>query len=124
MDVRRVAEQEGAFVAEAERDAMVDAIARKPVYSLDIEAKVLDGFALHGVETQFGGIALRQIANRSNQTYVSLSLEWEENNEVSILDIDFEVAVDGLAACHYIGDVKETGVRPARKPDTQLSAND
>jgi hypothetical protein len=123
MDVRGIAEQEGAPVAETISDAMVHAIGRKPVHLLDIEFEVLHGFALHVVETEFVVLARRQIVNGSNETPVSVSFESEEKEEIGVFDIDVDVAMDWLARSLHIGNVEETGVRSARKPDTELSAN-
>src|SRR5712691_6774949 len=73
MDVRGIAEQEGASVAETISDAMVHAIGRKPVHLRDLEFEVLDGFALDVVEPELAVFSLGQIVNGSDQTPVSIS---------------------------------------------------
>jgi hypothetical protein len=124
VDVRGIAEQEGASVAESERDAVVDAIGRKPVHLLDVEFEVLESLAPYVLETELAVLGVGEIANGSYQANMSISLEREEKDEVGIFDIDAEVSIfDCLAPCHYIGDIEEAGVRSAREPDTQLTTN-
>ena len=67
VDVRGIAEQEHAPLAEVMRDAVVDTIGREPIHLRDAELEAFEGFALHVVESQRAVFAARQVTHGPDQ---------------------------------------------------------
>src|SRR6516225_10245836 len=124
MDVRRVAEQEGAAFPEILRHAVVDAIGREPVDLLDFDLEVVDDSPADIFELERIGMLGAFASHRADQPRRSFSGQRKYSEEVSLLEIDMEFAVDRGAGGLNIRDIEQVLVGAARISRTHRLAHD
>ena len=94
VNVRGVAEQEGAAVAEVFGDAVVDAVGGEPVHALDVDVNPVEdalGDVVPG-EIVVGLFGLF-VANGADETDAAVVVEREDGEEVGVVESDVEFAV-------------------------------
>src|SRR5207253_9367605 len=107
VDVRSVAEEKGAALSEARRDAMVHVVRREPVHAPDIDAQPLQEALAHLVPTELLAFLLRLGANGADQPGAAFSLEREDGGKVALVDGDVQLAVHERPAGLDVSDVEK-----------------
>jgi hypothetical protein len=123
VDVRGVAEEEGAAVAEAVGDAMVDAVGGEPVDVIHGELQVADGATADVVECRLAAFLLGVPVDGSDEAEAAFLLEREDGDEVGVFEVDVDLAVGGGAGGVDVGDIEQAGVRAAGKLCAQCLAD-
>src|SRR5262249_48150925 len=93
MDMRCVAEQEGAPFLEVLRHAVVSGIGREPVHLFDFDPEIIDDPAADILELERVGMLGAFVAYCSDQARASLSGQWKHTEEIGLLEINMEFAV-------------------------------
>src|SRR5215469_2861896 len=114
MDVRGVAEQERAALAEVLRHAMVDAIGREPVDLLDFDLEIVDDPPADVLEFERISMPGAFAPYRADQPRTSFSGQRKHREEVGLLEIDMEFAIERRAAGLDIRHVEQVLVGAAR----------
>ena len=107
MDMRRVAEQEGAAVAEMLRHAMMHVIGREPVHLFDLDLEIVDDPAADIFEFERFGVIGALVAHCPDQPGASRAGKGKHGKEVGLVEIGMQVAVDRRAGCLDIGDIED-----------------
>ncbi|MND79788.1 hypothetical protein D3C80_715430 [compost metagenome] len=98
---------------------MMYAIGRKPVQLLDLHLHVLDGPAADVLEAQGLGVFGAFVAYRADQARATTAGQREHGEEVCLVEVHMQFAVECRAAALYVGDVENLLVSPAGKPGIQ-----
>src|SRR6516164_9909132 len=114
MNVRRVAEQEGAAFPEILRHAVVDAIGREPVDLLDFDLEIVDDPPADILEFQRISALGAFASNRADQPRASFSGQRKYREEVGLFEIGMEFAVDRWAGSLNIRDIEQMLVGATR----------
>ena len=110
-----VAEQERAPLAEMFGDAMMDMVGREPVHFLNFDLEIFDRAILHVFELQRIRAIGPLVSHRADQPRLARAGQREHAEEISLIEIDVQLAVDGGAARLDIGDVEDLPVGAAGK---------
>src|SRR6516165_9090114 len=113
MNVRGVAEQEGAALAEILGHAVVDAIGREPVDLLDFDLEIVDDPPADILELERIGMLGAFASHRADQPRTSFSGERKYREEVGLFEIGMEFAVDRWAAGLDVRDIEQVLVGAA-----------
>src|SRR5262249_58803714 len=97
VDMRGVAEQEGAALAEILRHAVVDAIGREPVDFLDFDLEIVDDPPADVLEFERISMPSAFTSHRADQPRASCPGQRKYREEVGLLEIGMEFAVDRWA---------------------------
>ena len=114
----RVTEQKRATLGKMSRDPMVDAVGRKPVHALDVNANPREHARVHVVPRKVV-LLLSLLTDCPDEPGLPLSLQWEDDEKIAAVERDMQFAIHGGAARLHIGDVKEMVVYSARKANLQ-----
>src|SRR5580700_9292635 len=95
MDMRGVAQQERSTLAKLLRDAMMNAVGRKPIHLLYFNPKIVKGSALHVFKFKMLVILRHVIAHRTDQTRSAALLQREHREKVRIIEVDVQFAIHG-----------------------------
>src|SRR6516225_889205 len=120
MDVRGVAEQEGAAFPEVPRHAVVDAIGREPVDLLDFDLDIVDDPPADILELERISMLGAFASHRADQPRTSCSGQRKYREEVGLLEIGMECWAGGLD----IRDIKQVLVGAARISRAHCLAHD
>ena len=115
MDVSRIAEQEGAAFAEMLRNRVMDMIGRKPVHFPDIDLQVLDRPIADVMECECIGAVRALVAHGSDKARSPRPGERKNRQEIGLVKVDMEFAVERAAGGFNIGDIEKLTVTASRK---------
>src|SRR5207244_6804328 len=118
-----VAEEKGAALSEARRDAVVHVVRREPVHAPDIDAQPLQEALAHLVPTELLAFLLRLGANGADQPGAAFSLEREDGGKVALVDGDVQLAVHQRPAGLDVSDVEKVLIGAPRITDAELLAH-
>src|ERR1700730_7895557 len=124
VDVRRVAEQEYSPFTEMFRYQVMHVIGRKPVDLLDVDLEVADRPVADVFKRQRIGTAGTLVAYRSDQARLSLSGQRKDAQEIGLVEVDVQFAIQRGAGGFDIGDVKELSIGAAGKSGADRLAHD
>src|SRR6185437_1013231 len=125
VNVRGVAEQENAAVAEVLSNAVVDAVRGEPVHALDVD--------LNPVEDALGDVVPGKIviglfglfvANGADKTDAAVVVQREDGEEVGVVESDVEFAIGDAAGRSDVCDVEEVAVLAAGEADVEPLPHD
>ncbi len=125
VNVRGIAEQKGAAVAEVLGDAMMDAVGGEPVDALDVDVNPVEdalGDVLPG-EVVAGLFGLL-VAYRADEANAAVVVERKDREEVRVVERDVELAVGDRAGGLNIRDVEEVRVLSPGEADVELLPHD
>jgi hypothetical protein len=94
---------------------MVDVIGGEPVHRFHVHFEVLDDPAADVVERQGLDVVGALIAHGSNQPHPALAGERENGEEVGLLEVGVELAVDCGTVSLNVGDIEEMAIGATRK---------
>ena len=112
MDMRGVAEQERAAVAEVPRDPMMHAIGREPIHPVDIDLQVVDRAAADVLEPERIGTVGALVPHGSDQTGTAIAGQREDGEKVGLVEVGVQFAIDGTTGRLDVGDVEDLAIRP------------
>src|SRR5262249_6109071 len=124
MDVRGVADQEGAAFPEVPRHAVVDAISREPVDLLDFDLDIVDDPPADILELERISMLGAFASHGADQPRTSCSGQRKYREEVGLLEIGMEFAVDCWAGGLDIRDIEQVLVGAARISRAHCLAHD
>jgi hypothetical protein len=90
----RIAEQEGAALAEMFRHPVMDVIGRKPVHFLDANLEVFDCPIADVFEFECIGAVSALIAHGSDQAGFTFPGQRENAQEIGLVEIDVQFAIE------------------------------
>ena len=122
VDVRGVAEQERAALAEPIGDPMVHAVGREPVHALDVDAHPLDDAPAHVVPGQLLVLVLGVRAHGADEPRATVLLQRKDGEEIARVQGRVQLAVHRRAARFDVGDVEEMIVGAAWEANPQRFA--
>src|SRR5437762_735928 len=117
VDVRGIADEEDAPMAETRRDAVVYVVGREPVHAADVDAQPLQKALAHVVPAEILALLLRLGANGTDQPGAALFLEREDGGEIALVDRNVQLAVHQRPVRLHVSDVEEMLISAARKTD-------
>jgi hypothetical protein len=88
VDVRGVAQQEGAALAETLCDPIVNVIGREPVHLLDLDLQVIDCLAADILKPERIGVVGALIAYDTDQPCASNPGQREDGKQISLVEIN------------------------------------
>src|SRR5258708_13151215 len=112
MDMRGVAQQDSAAVAEVLRHPMMDVIGREPIDLLDPDLEAIDRPAADILELERLGMLGALVPNGSDQTSPAFAGQGEDGEEVGLVEVGMQFAVYGGTGRLDIGDIKNLTIRP------------
>ena len=115
VDMSRVADEEGAALAEMFRDPVMDVIGRKPVHFADIDLQVLDRPIADIIECEGIGVVRALVADGPNKARSPLSSEGKDRQEIGLVKVGMELAVERAAGGFNIGDIEKLTVSASGK---------
>ena len=115
MDMRGVAEQESATLAEVLRHPMMHVVGREPIHLIDLDLEVIDRPAADILEFQRIGMIGALVPHRSDQTSAAFAGQRKDGKEVGFVEVDVQFAVDRGAGRLDVGDIEELAIGPAGK---------
>ncbi len=86
--MRGVANQERAALAEIIRDAMVDAVVRKPIYALHVDAHPFDHALADVIPRQIFVLAFKFLAHSADKTHAAFGLQRENGQKFCFFQAD------------------------------------
>ena len=120
MDMGGIAEQERATLAEVLRHPMMHVIGGEPI---DLDLEVIDRPAANVVELQRIGTVGTLVANGSDETSPAFAGQREDGEEIGLVEIDVQFAVDRGTGSIDVGDVEELPIGPAAKAGAERFAH-
>ena len=119
--MRGIAQQESAALAEMLRHAVMHMIGRKPVDLFNLDLEVLDRPVADILEFQRFGMLGAFIAHRPDQARAASPGHGKDGQEVGLVQIDVQFAIDCRAAGLDIGDIEQLPVGAAGKAGADAS---
>src|SRR5580704_10369392 len=124
MDMRRVAQQEGASVAEMLRYAVMDTVGREPVYLFDLDLEVVDYPAADILEFERIGVIGAFVSHRPDQARAPLAGKGKHGEEVGLVEIGVQFAVYRRSGRLDIRDIEKLAIGGARKARAHRLSHD
>src|SRR5271166_2585648 len=115
MNMRGIAEQKSATLAEVLRPPMMHAIRREPIHLVDLNLEVIDRAATDVLEPERIGVVGALVPHGSDQTRPAFAGQGEDGKEVGFVEVDVQLAVDRGTGRLDVGDVKDLAIGPAAK---------
>ena len=122
--MRRVAEQERSPFSEMLRHPMMHVIGRKPVDHPDLHLEVVDRPVADVTKRQRIGAVGALVAYRPDQACFSFSGQREDAEEIGLVEIDVQFAIQRRAGGFDVGDVEDLPIGAAGKPGADRPAHD
>ena len=113
MDMRRVAQQEGAAVTEMLRHAMVHVIGREPVHLPHLHLEVLDRVAADILERERIGMVGPFVPHGADQARAPLAGHGKDAQEVGFVEIGVQPAIDRRAGRFDVGHIEDLTISSA-----------
>src|SRR5262245_10533835 len=117
-------EHEGAAFPEILRHAVVDAIGREPVDFLDFDLETVDDPPADILELERIGMLGAFASHRADQPRTALTGQRKYREEVGLIEIGMEFAVDRWAGGLHIRDIEQVLVGAARISRAHCLAHD
>ena len=114
MNMRGVAQQERASLAKLLRDAMMNAVGRKPIDAFHFDLEILNGAAPHIFKLKMLVVLRRIVAHRTDQPRSAGVLQREHREEVGVIEVDVQFAVHRGSGGLDIRNIEQMVVGSAR----------
>jgi len=102
------------------RDSVMDAVRREPVHLLDLDLEGIDRRSGHVIERERFSVLGSFITHHADQTHATFALHWNDQDEISFVEGDIHLSVDGRTASFDIGDIEDLPVSAARETHADL----
>ncbi len=113
--MRRIAEQEGAPLAEMLRHPVMHLIGREPVHLFDVDLEVIDRAVADVLELELVGMIGPLVPDGSDQARPALPGQGKDGQKIGLVEVDVQLAVERRAGGLDIGDVEDLSIGAAGK---------
>src|SRR6202000_2678557 len=123
VDMRGIAEKEGAPLAEAFRDPVMYAVRREPIDALDLDREPAHHAAAHVLPRQLVARMLGLAAQRPDQSHVTPGLQRKHDQEVAVVERAVQLVVQYRPVRLYVRHVEEVRISTSPEPNAKRIAH-